>query len=390
MGDIHNYKRQLEREIVLAKKLIILSRNKNLAIKFKDYLISEGIGFAKIARYLLDVIKLDKILKKPFDKANKEDLRRVVAEIEQSCLAPESKKTFKIMLRKLYRFIRNIDEKGVYPEEVKWISIGLPKNHKKLPEQLLTEEEVKSIIQNCKSLRDKTLVSTLAESGCRISEIGTMKIKHVSFEQYGSRLTVNGKTGMRKILVINSTPYLQQWINDHPENNNPESNLWYSQQTNLLSYTSIVGIIKNAAKRAGIMKRVYCHLFRHSRATQLASIMTEAGMKQYFGWGQDSKMCGIYIHMNGEATDAAILEANGIIVEKEKPKQATQPINCIRCKTKNEVTNKFCKLCGLVLSEEYAKEKIREDSNRFQADEIMNKLLQDPEVLELIRKKLEG
>ena len=44
----------------------------------------------------------------------------------------------------------------------------------------------------------------LSETGARIGEIGSMKIKHVSFEQYGARLTVKGKTGMRKILLFNS------------------------------------------------------------------------------------------------------------------------------------------------------------------------------------------
>ncbi|MEK6916018.1 MAG: tyrosine-type recombinase/integrase [Nanoarchaeota archaeon] len=388
MVDIHNYKRQLENQIVLVQKSIISPENKLLAIKFKDYLISEGIGVAKITRYLLDVRKLDRILNKKFTEGNKEDMRKVVAEIELSGLAPESKKTFKIMMRKFYRFIRNIDERGVYPEEVKWISIALPKNHRKLPEQLLTEEDIKSIIQQCTNLRDKTLISVLAESGCRIGEIGTMQIKHVSFENYGARLTVNGKTGMRKILVINSSPYLQQWINEHPKNNDPDSYLWYSQQTPLLSYNRITDIVKRATKKAGIKKRVHCHLFRHSRATQLASIMTEACMKQYFGWGQDSKMCGIYIHMNGEATDEAILRSNGLEINKEKTKPAMQPITCLKCKTKNEPTNKFCKICGLILDQAEAQKTLNDDIKRQQADAIMEKLIMDPEILELIKKKL--
>ncbi|MEI6731400.1 MAG: tyrosine-type recombinase/integrase, partial [archaeon] len=360
--DIHNYKRQFERQIELIIESDKLSKkNKEVALKFKDYLLSEGIGLAKIGRYLLDVRKFNDLLGKPFAEANKDDMRRVVAEIEQSDLAAESKKSFKILLRKLYRFIRGVEDKGIYPDEVKWISIAIPKNHTKLPEELLTGEEIKAIIKNCDCLRDRALVATLAESGCRISEIGSMQIKHVSFEEYGARLTVNGKTGMRKILVISSAPYLQQWINEHPENDTPEAYLWFSQQTLFLSYSRIDDLIKRASKKAGIKKRVYCHLFRHSKATNLASVMTEAGMKQYFGWGQDSKMCGIYIHMNGEATDAAILRANGIEVRKETAKLLMQPIKCTRCKTVNEATNKFCKLCGLILNEEFAQETLKQD-----------------------------
>jgi len=387
--DIHNYKRQYERQIELLKEdENILQVNKDFSLKFKDYLISEGIGLAKIGRYLLDVRKFSKILNKPFDEADKGDIRHVVAEIEQGELAPETKKCFKVMIRKLYRFIRDIDEKGVYPEEVRWISIGIPKNQNKLPEELLTEEEIKSIIRNCKTLRDKTLVSTLAESGCRISEIGTMRLKHVSFEEYGARITVNGKTGMRKILLINSTPYLQQWVNEHPKNDNLDECVWYNPQGDFLTYHAIMKIIKQAAKSAGIKKRVYAHLFRHSKATQMASQMSEASMKQYFGWGQDSKMCGIYIHMSGEAMDKAILKANGIEVKEEKKEKQLKEKICLRCKTKNGVTNRCCYHCGLVLDEEFAKEKIEEDLERQRADKIMNDLMKDTDVLELIKKKL--
>lgn len=388
--DLHNYKRQMERQLELIdESQDICEENKKIMFGFKDYLLSEAIGVAKIGRYLLDMRKLSNMLKKPFPEANKEDIRRVVGEIEQSALAPESKKCFKIMLRKVYRYVREVDEKGVYPPEVKWISIAIQKNHKKLPEELLAEDEIKEIIRSCKNVRDKALISSLAESGCRVSEIGLMKIKNVSFEGHGAKLTVNGKTGMRKILVIHSTAYLQEWINQHPHNDNPDSYLWYNPQGELLTYSRITAILKDAAKIAGIKKRVYPHLLRHTRATRLASIMSEAAMKQYFGWAQSSKMCGIYIHMSGEVTDNAILKANGIEVKKEVVESKLKQEICLRCKTKNGATNRCCQHCGLILDEEYAQETIKKDADRMQADEIMNKLMQDAEILELIKKKLD-
>ena len=222
------------------------------------------------------------------------------------------------MLRKFYRFIRGITKSCQYPPEVEWMSIAIPNNHKKLPEELLTEEEILKIIQKCGTLRDKALISLLAESGCRVGEIGAMKIKHVSFEKYGARITVGGKTGMRKILVINSSPYLQEWINQHPTNEDSDSYLWCGNNTELISYARICGILGKAVKKAGIKKRVYPHLFRHSRATFLANRMSDSGLKNYLGWTQASKMAGIYIHMSGKDADEAILKMNGIEVETEK------------------------------------------------------------------------
>ena len=116
--------------------------------------------------------------------------------------------------------------------------------------------------------------------------------------------------------------------------------------------------------------------------------MSEAGMKQYLGWAQSSKMCGIYIHMNGKDCDNAILRANGVEVREEKKKPLIEPKKCLKCYTLNENTNRFCRLCGLPLNREESEKILRSDSERQQADQIMNNLIKDPEILELIKKKL--
>lgn len=389
--DIHNYKRRFERTLQrIEEDKTISQKNKEVMFKFKDYCLSEGIGVAKIERYLGDVVKYSKMLKKAFPEANKEDIRRVVAELEQTDLSAETKKCFKIMLRKLYRLIEGIDEKGVYPERVKWISIAIPKNHRKLPEELLTEEEMLAIVQKCMGIRNKALIMTLAESGCRVSEVGTMKIKHISFEKYGARLTVQGKTGARKILVVNSCPYLQEWVNQHPDNNNLESYLWISSKGTPLSYARISTILKRAAQRAGIKKRIHPHLLRHSRATILAQNpkMSPPALNYYMGWIQGSEMANTYIHISGKDTDAAILDANGIELSKKKEKPVMKPKKCLKCKTINEVTNRFCKICGLPLNKEEAERIIKIDTDRSRADEIMNRIINDPKIWELIKAKL--
>ncbi|MEK6927680.1 MAG: site-specific integrase [Nanoarchaeota archaeon] len=283
MVSIHNYEKTFERTLERIREAKDISENnKKHIIGFKNNLQSDGIGLAKVNRYLFDLFKFNKILKKPFEKANKEDLRRVVSELYNEDLSELTRRGFKIMLRKFYCYIRGIEEKGVYPDEVRWMKMTMGQKHSKLPEELLNEEDVKKIIRACTNIRDKAFIATLAESGCRISEIGTMQIKHISFESYGARLTITGKTGARKILIINSTPYLQEWLNNHPKNDNPEAFLWMHPKTGLIKYARLTEILKKSAREAGIKKRVYPHLLRHSRATQLASIMSDSQLKPNF------------------------------------------------------------------------------------------------------------
>ena len=386
---LHNYRQILERQLELLNQEPDISvGNKKLVFEFKDYLLSEGIGAAKISRYVLDARKYCRMLGRPVETANETDIRKIISAIEQTDLAAETKKCFKVFIRKFYRFLRGVTRKGEYPPEVAWISINIPHKDKKMPEELLSEDEVKSTIRACGSVRDKALISALAESGARISEIGMMKIKHISFEQYGARLSISGKTGARKILVIYSAPYLQQWLNMHPDNDDPNAYLWYNPQGEFLCYNRITAILKKAAKKAGIRKRVHPHLLRHSRATQLAGIMSEAALKQYLGWTQGSKMAAIYVHMSGKDTDAVILQANGIEIENRPKKQLTQSLNCQRCGTINEMTNRFCKTCSMPLSEEEVQMTITNDTKKMQVADLMGMLLKDPEVLQLLAKKL--
>jgi len=390
-ADIHGYKKRYERTLERIKEATDISEeNKKVLFGFKDYCILQGnIGYPKIERYLFDGMRFAKWLGESIVGANKEGLKQFILKIEQKDWSEETKRCFKIMLRKLYRFVEGIEEKGVYPERISWMKVYLPSNnHNKLPEELLTEEEVMKVVQHCKTLRDKALISALYESGCRVSEIGTMQIKHVSFEEYGARLTVNGKTGGRKILVVNSTPYLKEWINQHPENGNPEAFLWVKSKGEYLSYTRITAILKNAAKNAKIKKRIYPHLLRHSRATALASIMPEASMKQYLGWSQASKMAGVYIHMSGKDTDESILRASGIEIKKNNKNSAMQSKKCLRCQTVNEATNIFCKKCGLVLDKKEAEEIINAETEKNIADELMKKLVEDKEILRFLVEKI--
>jgi len=387
--DLYNCKSRLEGQLALIKRQgNISSDNKKLILEFKDYLLSEGIGVAKIARYMVDARKYCVMLKKSVRMANETDIRRIIGTMEQTSLAPETKRCFKVFLRKFYRFLRGINRKGEYPPEVSWMSLAISKNNKKLPEELITEEEAKNIIRASGNSRDKALISVLADSGARVSEIGMMKIKHISFETHGARLTIHGKTGTRKILVIYSSPYLQQWINMHPHNDNPNAYLWSNPNGNLMSYTRIAKILKQSTKRAGIKKRIHPHLLRHSRATQLAKVMSEAALKQYMGWTQSSKMAAVYIHMSGKDTDEAILRANGIEIENKPQAQSLKSATCQRCGTINEMTNRFCKTCSLPLNEDEAQMTITTDAKKMQVAELMGTLLKDPEVLQLLTKKL--
>ena len=52
--------------------------------------------------------------------------------------------------------------------------------------------------------RDKALVMTLYVSGCGVGEILSLRVKHVTFDEFGAVLMVAGKTGERRVRVVSS------------------------------------------------------------------------------------------------------------------------------------------------------------------------------------------
>ncbi|MEM2960958.1 MAG: site-specific integrase, partial [Candidatus Bathyarchaeia archaeon] len=236
--------------------------------------------------------------------------------------------------------------------------------------------------------RDKAFIMALYESGARIGELGSMLIRDVRFEEGYTALSLRGKTGARRVIVVASTPYLMSWLENHPLRDRPEAPLWVNLGTvnryKAMSYPALAKVLKVAAERAGLEKKVHPHKLRHSRATFLASRLTEAQMSQVFGWRQGSKMPGIYVHLSGRDLDDAILGVYGLRKQEEtEPK--LKPKVCPRCQTPNQFDARFCSRCGLALDVKTAMEL---EEARKATDNLMNVLIKDPEFREFLARKL--
>jgi ribosomal protein L40E len=203
-------------------------------------------------------------------------------------------------------------------------------------------------------------------------------------------LFVDGKTGQRRVRVIFSSPAIAEWLNHH-QAQDAKAPLWTSldgaSSAKPLEYYAFRKVLRDAAVRAGIRKRVNPHSFRHARASNLAADLTEAQMKELFGWTQDSKMASVYVHLSGRNIDNALLRLSGVKTEEEvKEEEHSLRVRvCLRCKENNAPTSRFCTRCGSPLDVKTAME-LRVEEQR--TDELMDKLLDDTEVKQLLLRKL--
>lgn len=370
-------------------------KNKELILDFDTELSARGMREATRAGYLMSLIKLAKNVRKPFRKITRKDLIKFINSLDGmktnrgSLYEDGSKLLLKSRIKRFFKWLNGDDE---YPATVKWMKTSKKNENHKLPSDLLTVEEIKAMADASDNFRDKAIIMVAYESGARLGEIENLKIKDVQFDKYGATILVNGKTGARRIRLIDSEPDLRNWINHHPFKENPKSPLWVNvtnfrpnQYGSPLGPFGIAAIIKRLGKRAKIKKRIHPHLLRHSRATHLANHLTEAQMKELFGWVQSSGMASIYVHLSGRDVDNALLKIHGLgEEEKRKEEDALKPKKCPRCEEVNPATARFCNRCSFALD---LKTAMQIDEKTSRAGKVISTALDDPKIRRLIIEK---
>lgn len=270
----------------------------------------------------------------------------------------------------LKKFLKSGGELFKNPDmiELSKFKISKVKSPQLQAKDVLTEEEIDKMIAVCTTLRDRALIAVMYETGARVGEIENCKIEDVVEMPHGYDIMLRGKTGERPSSIYKYQQLLKQYMSSHFDYHNPKAPLFPTlRRYNEYSVTGDISkkdeprdfrqldskmigeIIKVTAERAGIKKRVYPHLLRHSQATFLAANnVGEQHMKQIMGWRPNSPMCGTYTHITNLSSRNAKLAAYGHVVKDSDSKEVEK---CPRCNKPITVGLKYCE-CGMPLTVE--------------------------------------
>jgi integrase/recombinase XerD len=339
----------------------------------------KNLSDGRIAKYIFALIVFRRHLTCNFREAARPEIEKVVLWLNSHGYTPKTRADMKVLLRIFYRWVRhgNTDKKTPYPPEVAWIETGLKPSEDTLP-VYLTEGEVKSMIDNAPSLRDRAIIAFDYEAGYRVSELLGLQLRDLHFEEHGVRIAVRrGKTGARSILLIACVPLLTSYLQNHPRRDESDAPAWIHFGTRnkyeRLSYAAFNKMLRETAKKAGVAKKVSTHTLRHSAATRDAKFLTYSELCAKFGWRIGSRMPQVYIHLAGSDLDAKIIAMNtGKPVEV---KTEFRPIPCPRCGEKGTPGQRFCPRCGSPLDEkELAGASVQYEELKKQSDEIKSLL----------------
>ena len=148
-----------------------------------------------------------------------------------------------------------------------------PKAGRHLPDTL-SIDEIDRIIgsidhSTTKGLRDRAILEVLYSCGLRVSELCELKLGDLFFGEGYIRVT--GKGDKQRLVPISgiARDRIQLYLEQRRTNSRKEDTVFLNNRGSKLTRVMIFTIIKQAAKNAGIDKKISPHTFRHSFATHL-------------------------------------------------------------------------------------------------------------------------
>ena len=148
-----------------------------------------------------------------------------------------------------------------------------PKFGRHLPD-VLTTGEIDRIIAAVdgttpKEIRDAAMLEVLYSCGLRVSELTSLRIRDLFFGEGYIRVT--GKGDKQRLVPISSTAQerIHRYLDVRRSARAGEETLFLNNRGSSLTRVMIFTILREAARRAGIEKKISPHTFRHSCATHL-------------------------------------------------------------------------------------------------------------------------
>lgn len=181
----------------------------------------------------------------------------------------------------------------VLGQPMKSYYVSRPKKEKFLP-GVLSESEIKAILENTENIKHKAILSLIYSAGLRRGELINMKINDIDSELM--RVIIRqgkGRKDRQSILSEKVLELLRRYYKEYK----PKEWLFEGQFGSQYSATSIQNILKNAVSRAKIKKRVTVHTLRHCFATHLLERGVDIRFIQELLGHESSKTTEIYTHI---------------------------------------------------------------------------------------------
>ena len=172
-------------------------------------------------------------------------------------------------------------------------AIFMPRKDRKLPE-ILSIQEVLSLIEVTKNIKHKTIIAMLYGSGLRIGELLHLQLKDFDFDR--DQLHIRNAKG-RKDRYATIAKSLHTLLKSYYTSYKPTVYFIENPNGGLYSAGSVRSFLKKSCRAAGINKKVTPHTLRHSYATHLLEQGTDIRYIQELLGHSKPETTMIYTHV---------------------------------------------------------------------------------------------
>ena len=274
---------------------------------YKHYLkLERGLSKNSIVSYSLDIEKLISYLENNNYTVSpiaieKETIQEFIYAISKQVNARSQSRIIS-GLRSFFNYLVFEDYRQTNPLDL----IESPKIGRKLPDTLSTVEIDELIgaidLSKPEGERNRAIIETLYSCGLRVSELITLKLSDLFFDE--GFLKVTGKGNKQRFVPIGDQTIkfiniYKDEIRSHLEIKNEfKDTLFLNRRGKQLTRAMIFTIVKQLAEKIGLKKSISPHTFRHSFATHLLENGADLRSIQLMLGHESITTTEIYMHID--------------------------------------------------------------------------------------------
>ena len=175
--------------------------------------------------------------------------------------------------------------------------IPRPKKPLILP-KVISKEQIAALINAIQNTKHKTIIMLAYACGLRVSEVVSLKLKHIDGER--KMLFIERAKG-KKDRIVSLSPNMLIMLREYYKQYKPKNYLFEGQFENEhLTTRSIQNVLQKAKEKTGIKQEGSMHMLRHSFATHLLDKGIDVVFIQKLPGHNDIKTTLKYLHVTNK------------------------------------------------------------------------------------------
>ena len=219
------------------------------------------------------------------DSLKEEDLLDFLVYIDDKSVATKSQ--FISVLKSFFTFLYN---KSYKSENISTYLV-IPKKEERLV-SFLTIEEVYLLIDECETLLDRLIILILFKTGIRVSELINIKSNDLNINELS--IKIHGKGNKERIVLFDNE--VKDLLIDYFNVNKIVDYVFIKDGKNINRFY-VYELLQKLKDKAGLKKKVYPHILRHSFATYMLENGTDLRLLQVMLGHSDINTTTIYTHL---------------------------------------------------------------------------------------------